>query len=316
MSNELVSIIVPVYNTEKYVERCIKSICNQTYKNIELLIIDDGSTDNSGKICDKWAEKDIRVKVIHEENRGVSIARNRGIELSQGDYIGFVDSDDVIDEHMYENMLEEAHKGNYDIICCNGYFMYSGEEKKIIISNYESKELECKNYMLFSIQNGGYVCNRIYKKTCIKNIEFRKDIYILEDLLFNMEISEKCKKIKYINNPLYFYYINSNSALREKTTFRNVYKRVSALTAKEEIIKICEKHCLDIINQLKMEYVFNAYRLRYIYKYIDNYTQNVAKKYINQKIFFKKSNLFYKLKTMLIVYFPKMYVFLKRKELR
>ena len=99
--DDLISVIVPVYNVEEYLDRCIESIVNQTYKNLEILLIDDGSTDNSYNICDKWAKKDNRIKVVHKENGGVSSARNVGLDVATGDYIGFVDSDDYISIDMY-----------------------------------------------------------------------------------------------------------------------------------------------------------------------------------------------------------------------
>ena len=98
MSSELISIIVPVYKVEKYIDRCVESIINQTYKNIEIILVDDGSPDNCPKICDEWAKKDKRIRVIHKENRGVSSARNVGIDVAKGKYIGFVDSDDYIEK--------------------------------------------------------------------------------------------------------------------------------------------------------------------------------------------------------------------------
>ena len=105
MSNVMLSIIVPVYNVEKYIGKCIESIVNQTYKDLEIILVDDGSTDNSGKICDEWARKDKRIKVIHKKNGGLSDARNAGLDICTGDYIGFVDSDDYIELNMYEDLL-------------------------------------------------------------------------------------------------------------------------------------------------------------------------------------------------------------------
>ena len=101
--DELISVILPVYNVQQYLEKCIESVVNQTYKNLEIILIDDGSTDMSGKICDEFAEKDGRIKVIHSKNGGVSAARNIGLDIATGEYIGFVDSDDWIESQMYEN---------------------------------------------------------------------------------------------------------------------------------------------------------------------------------------------------------------------
>ena len=106
---KLISVIVPVYNVEEYVEKCVLSIINQTYKNLEIILVDDGSTDNSGKICDEIAIKDNRIKVIHKKNGGLSDARNVGIDIAKGDYLGFVDSDDYIDPDMYSILLNNMN---------------------------------------------------------------------------------------------------------------------------------------------------------------------------------------------------------------
>ena len=115
----IISIIVPVYNVESYLERCINSILNQTFKNFELILVDDGSTDKSGEICDSFAGYDKRIRVIHKKNGGLSSARNVGLDVSIGKYIGFVDSDDWIDEFMYEKLYRNMIKTKSDIVICN-----------------------------------------------------------------------------------------------------------------------------------------------------------------------------------------------------
>ena len=118
----LISIIVPVYRTEKYLDRCVESIVNQTYKNLEIILVDDGSPDDCPKMCDEWAKKDKRIKVIHKENGGVSSARNIGIKSAKGKYIGFVDSDDYIEKEMYESLIDVLNKNkNLDYIYCDIY---------------------------------------------------------------------------------------------------------------------------------------------------------------------------------------------------
>ena len=142
---KLISVIIPVYNVEKYLRRCIDSVINQTYKNLEIIIVDDGSTDNSSNICDEYTNKDSRVKVVHKENGGLSSARNVGIELAKGDLIAFVDSDDYIELEMYEKLKENMDKYDSDIAICQYYnsFKYSikrqigVEEEKI----YEGKDM-------------------------------------------------------------------------------------------------------------------------------------------------------------------------------
>src|SRR5690554_2285343 len=117
--NELISIIVPVYNVEQYIEKCMVSILSQTYRNIEIILIDDGSTDNSGNLCDTYSAIDPRVKVIHKKNGGISSARNSGLEVAMGEYIGFVDPDDWIETNMYESMYSNIKRNNSEICICN-----------------------------------------------------------------------------------------------------------------------------------------------------------------------------------------------------
>lgn len=133
--NDLISIIVPVYNVEKYLNKCIDSIINQTYKNIEIILVDDGSTDNSGKICDEYLLRDSRIKVIHKNNGGLSSARNEGINISSGEYIGFVDSDDWVEPNMYEEMYKKILYSNADIVDCGYWKEYENKSIKYISAN-------------------------------------------------------------------------------------------------------------------------------------------------------------------------------------
>lgn len=126
-----ISIIVPIYNAENHLEKCIKSILTQTVEDLELILVDDGSKDNSLSICKAYANKDSRIKVIHQKNAGVSAARNHGIEVAEGDFIGFVDSDDWIDAHMYEILLEEAKKTNADVVMCDATTVYDSGKTQV-----------------------------------------------------------------------------------------------------------------------------------------------------------------------------------------
>ena len=123
------SIIVPVYKVEKYIHKCVDSILNQTFTDFELILVDDGSPDNCGRICDEYAEKDSRVRVIHKENGGLSDARNYGIDAAEGSILGFVDSDDMIDNDMYDQMIRFLDNNELDIVCCDTYLVRGNREK-------------------------------------------------------------------------------------------------------------------------------------------------------------------------------------------
>ena len=167
-----ISIIVPVYKVESYLSRCIDSILAQTYQNFELILVDDGSPDYCGEICDNYAEKDDRIKVIHQPNRGVSAARNASLDLATGDYIGFVDSDDYISINMYSDMIKLLEVNGLDIIICTA-FMVKGDKVKGFVGDgrltiYDKKEI--LNKSLIDFENTAW--NKVYTRTAIGDIRF------------------------------------------------------------------------------------------------------------------------------------------------
>ena len=137
---ELISVIVPVYNVEKYIRECLDSIVNQTYKNLQIILVDDGSTDNSGKICDEFAKKDSRITVVHQENQGAGAAKNTGLELIEGEYFSIIDSDDYIDLSMYEKMVSLMKQYDSDIVQCLFKQVYVN---KIIMRQYSTLKKSC-----------------------------------------------------------------------------------------------------------------------------------------------------------------------------
>lgn len=213
---ELISIIVPVYNVEPYLENCLISIINQTYKNLEIILIDDGSKDNSGKICDEYAKKDNRIIVIHKENGGVSSARNAGLQIAGGAYIGFVDPDDWIANDMYETLYLNAKKYNADVSVCK-FKIY--KDRNFIKINHQINNdailLNQKKSMYYMLSyKEGYSCgpcNKLYRKDIIR--KFNKKISIAEDLLYNFKIYLKITKgTVFENNEKYFYFYRDDSA--------------------------------------------------------------------------------------------------------
>ena len=227
--NPKISIIVPVYKVEKYLHECINSILEQTFKEFELILIDDGSPDNSGKICDEYAQKDKRIKVIHKKNGGPSSARNMGIKISKGEYIGFVDSDDTIEIDMYEKMYNIGVKRNAEIVV-SGYVelnSFTGSiqqaltplgNKKFIEGNEIKESLES---LLSQNKILGYasMCNKLYKRSYIinNNLLINEKIKIAEDFCFNLVAISGATRICAINEPLYKYRrINSESIMNKK----------------------------------------------------------------------------------------------------
>lgn len=237
---KLVTVIIPVYNAEEYLDRCIKSVINQSYKNIEIILVDDGSTDNSGSICDKYKDVDKRIKTIHKENAGVSEARNSGLEMASGYYINFVDADDYIDKDMIRKLVTAIENTKSEIAICNYYYNKSTNlENTMSVTNIMEKILSKKYFR-------GYVFNKLYKKELINKIRFHSDIYIAEDLLFNCEYLLKCKKCSYLNEKLYYYCDNKNSTLNKKINS----KYLTIIDAYEKIEKIYKENYSEIIEKL------------------------------------------------------------------
>lgn len=208
---ELISIIIPVYNVEKYLERCITSVITQTYKNLEIILVDDGSPDKSGKICDEYAKKDNRIKVIHKENGGLSDARNVGIDASDGRYLMFVDSDDYISPDMVEVLYERVCMDKSDMALCD--FMYVDENYREMAEENKNSpiknEIVSRYHALKKLTENGdwyYVAavKKLYKKKLFDNIRFPKG-KLHEDEFTVHYIFDKCNKISCVERPMYFY---------------------------------------------------------------------------------------------------------------
>lgn len=184
-NQELISVIVPIYNVEKYLKKCIDSIINQTYKNLEIILVDDGSPDNCGKICDEYVGKDSRVIVIHKENGGVSSARNRGLDIARGEYITFVDSDDLIGSNMTfeDNINILKRNSQIDILQYPIYYIFNQTEiKKTFPSSqciYGERDLFLNWYTSKPIT--GYVWDKIFKRKIFDKIRFPENIQLAED---------------------------------------------------------------------------------------------------------------------------------------
>ena len=168
-----ISIIVPVYNVEKYLEKCVKSILNQTFTDFELILVDDGTPDSSGVICDQFAEKDERIKVIHKKNGGLSDARNTGIEVAKGEYIGFVDSDDYIAEDMYELLYTNIVNEEADLSICGIYDVYENKEAQKRIRQYMIlNKFEAIKVILEAKIVSVHAVNKLYKKELFTHVRY------------------------------------------------------------------------------------------------------------------------------------------------
>lgn len=215
---ELISVIIPVYNVEKYLDRCMQSVLKQTYRNLEIILVDDGSTDASGKICDEYREKDDRIKVIHKENGGASSARNVGLKIATGNFIGFVDSDDLIVGDMYEYLSDLLHQTNADLVscCCTTKIKeLDYKNKNEVLREYIGREIM---ELFYRIKGGGSFispCRKLYKREILENLYFLEG-KINEDVLFAYEVCKKAKKIVESNQNKYYYFKNDTGVTRSK----------------------------------------------------------------------------------------------------
>lgn len=239
--NGLISVIVPVYNVEKYIRQCLDSIINQTYKNLEIILVDDGSTDNSGQICDEYAVKDNRIKVIHKENGGQSSARNTGLDVctSGGDFVAFVDSDDWLESDMYETLYRDMRRTKADIVVCGYYVEYL---KYTAIKNneenfFDSNEIVLENcFYNKNFQNA--VWCKLYNRNIFNKIRFPEG-RIYEDMLILLEILEQSSSVLITDKILYHYRQQNNSTMNMRT-YEKSFEKITA--CQEILLKIQKKH--------------------------------------------------------------------------
>lgn len=250
----LVSVIVPVYNVEPYLEQCVESILAQTYENLEIILVDDGSTDKSGEICDRYAEKDSRIRVIHQENAGVSVARNTGLDICRGDYIGFVDSDDYIASDMYEVLLTRLRKDKAVIGACavshvsphsvqaegigKPYAIFSGAEAAKSLFNPDKGFLDGVKFS---------VCNKLYRRNVFfsgnqERITFPEGKILGEDAHVTTSVIYHADRVVYIGKNLYFYRQRRNSA----THSFNAGKFLSCQKSFSDLYRWTEKEAPDL----------------------------------------------------------------------
>ena len=249
-----ISIIVPVYNVEKYLSECLESLINQIYKNIEIILINDGSTDSSLKICQKYKKKDNRIKLINKKNEGVSKARNIGVKEATGKYILFVDSDDYLSSNAVETLSK--HKLT-DTLLIYGYNrIYKNKiiekcDKELVLDS----QLQMKRNIFLNDNIGGFIANKMFEKNVLieNNILFDENLSYCEDLVFVCEYIKYCKKFIYINIPLYNYRMRKSSVSHSFLTGKNI----NIFDAYDLLLKKIDDEI--IINNIKYRYIETYY---------------------------------------------------------
>lgn len=291
-----VSVIVPVYNVEKYLDECVNSILSQTFTDFELILVDDGSKDSSGKMCDEWALKDSRIKVIHQENKGLSGARNTGIAAAQGEYLTIVDSDDLIDENMLSILAGQAEDEGLDAVWCSCYRFFNDDistrsPRDIEEQTCTGKEEIIQNMILpiiagynTKVEVAGTMCMAMYRTSLIKDnglVVPPVSEISGEDNLFNIEFLSFCNKVKWVNLPLYYYRKNPASlsnSIKDYTVpaIMNFEKATTALGEKMGI----DRDELTKRNKIRVMISFSAV----IKKVIDFNSLSQAKTFIKTRI--------------------------------
>lgn len=300
---DLISIIVPVYNVENYIEKCIISIINQTYKNLEILLIDDGSTDNSGNICKLWSLKDKRIKYFYKKNGGVCSARNKGLAEANGEYIGFIDADDWISPIMYERLYFLLKKYNCNLSICGRTRVI--EEKYIEYpqtgifyfpnSRIEMKFLSCPFDLNISV-------NKLYHKSLFKKLRFPTNMTYAEDLFIVPDILSQTNGVVYSSEGLYYYLERNDSA---SFSF-NEAKALNDIDAKKRFLHFLKLKKVDY--EIAFDWLFGAYTKGFIYIKDKKVLKNDYNSFFRTNIL----RCFTKLKCILFFLSPKIYFLFKR----
>ena len=271
-----ISIIVPVYNVAPYLDECMESIVGQTYTNLEIILVDDGSTDESGTICDVWATRDNRVTVLHKANGGQSSARNRGLQVASGDYIGYVDSDDYIDSAMYETLIQLIEEEQADVAGCQFKSCNNSKTSQIEYKEqlYTYTGRDVCNKMIETPRTepkiNFSVCNWLYKDEIAKTALFEEGVYY-EDVMYPFDVLWNISKVVFYDKPMYFYRERNESTTHLELTCKHVKDTINYILklyefylkeGNDEEISMIRRHILDYIlrfrrrlpSKLKTEY--------------------------------------------------------------
>lgn len=263
MEQPLITVIVPVYKVEQYLKRCVDSIVEQSYKNLEIILVDDGSPDRCGEMCEEFAKQDSRIRVIHKENGGLSSARNAGLDVMTGDYVGFVDSDDWIEPDMYERLVALAAEYQAHIVCCGierctssghvGYFNDNLEDFLVFDTNQAMADLPNNSKITNSL------CDKLFHRDIFRSIRMTEGI-LYEDY----DVMHRCvfqsERVIYTGAPFYKYFVNDSSITRGNA----LKKQYEYITAGKVRIAFYEENCKESVAAVRAKHIESA--LDIIYK--------------------------------------------------
>lgn len=301
--SKLLSIVIPVYNAENYLDMCLQSVYNQTYQNWECILVDDESKDRSSDICKGWQKKDSRFKYYRKKNGGVADARNFGIDYSEGEYIAFVDNDDLLHPTMYERLIENLEKSNCDVSCC-GYVQDYRSYKDVIfdIMNHlkanEVKILDNREDIYYSIVKGkgieGLIWNKVYKKRDVNNIRFNSNVSLVDDAEFSIRFFKNVDKVCYTDS-VYYHWMQHRD---NQTTTGSYLKYENAAYAYETMVNdvqiiIEDNKTIDILKSHSLIWHINALEKGIKEKALDRdrklYYKRIVKKYTKYSCYYNKN---------------------------
>lgn len=253
--DEKISVIIPIYKVEEYLNRCIESVVNQTYQNLEIILVDDGSPDNCPKMCDEWAEEDGRIKVIHKENGGLSDARNAGIQVMTGDYVFFVDSDDWIHKDTLRILKKYEEKYDSDIVECKA-LVTSGEaeDDALEVNSLETHMYDTAEAMAALLRDYPLrqtVWNKLYKRNVVEGVLFEKGKYH-EDEFWTYQVFDRAKKILYADAELYYYFQRSDSIMGQAFSI----KRLDAVEGRYRRLEMFREKYPELVSEAKENLAF------------------------------------------------------------
>lgn len=315
MRTPLISVIIPVYNVEKYLHRCLDSVIAQTYQNLENICVDDGSIDDSGKICDQYAVRDARIKVIHQENQGLSAARNRGLDAAEGEYIAFVDSDDYILEGMYKKMLDKLLDYSVDLCVCQWQYEFSDGRQVVKKKNIDPTIYGCKTSLEFArflyrgnYENGVVVAawNKLYRRALLDKIRFEGRIH--EDEAFCGRIMAKNISV-YVMEEQFYVYAQNGDSLTSKPFSANKFFFLDALAERRELFKsdaFIRQETELLYCNMYIEYCLRARKEGVTITHPEKYRQ-IFRKMFSSLRREGKANIKFRLRMMLFSFSPSLY---------
>jgi len=302
---DLISVVIPVYNVEKYLDKCLNSVTKQTYKNLEIIIVDDETKDNSNEIIENYRKKDKRIKVIHQKNGGLSCARNSGIKKASGEYITFLDSDDYLEFDMYEHLLNCLKNNNADIAICNFIEELEDEPKKVEKEDkYELlmfSKMDALHQLILDKKITNHAWNKLYKLELFNNVEYPNGRN-MEDIATTYKLFEKCDKIVYSSKIGYHYIQRSSSIMGNLSKKRILETEKSYSERNEYLIKKYPilKEQIDIDNLKLYKTLCYLAALGDFNELLDSnkYNENYLYFKNNYKYYIKKMKTIFNSKTM------------------